>query len=524
MKKIIVFFVVLLLGIFTSCKNSLSGKITIADGKEPFTLNQDMVSRLAALAVTGDCKLDEQQVKDNVLSALSALSENSNERAAVTVTDFSLSAPKVATLKAPASFGKTERSANIQDFDEINLYLYTTNEGKDNEGWILASNDRRVGTIIAVVDGKYSEDDEEENPFMDIFYAGLENHILETVYTWNSLTEEDIRQASANKKYVTSDNYKYENWYLEDQRRLQYIDHFIWNQNEPFCNAIRVLKGNNLYVTGCGPTALAQIFAYYEWPETCTEKEYKELKQKWAPAKNWDGVYDWSEMKFGYTIYDAYSELSDTEKNNFDLNVGALLYDIGANSNANYTIKQDEDTGKYYGATSLATTEAKKALKKYGYQSDDISDYSLSTVINSLKNSSPVYMVGYAKQKSANGKTTISEGHAWVISGYAKMACDVFQKTDNGFVAHITDDYFLYCNVGWRQNNGHNYNGYYLAGVFDFSFGHCIVDIPALSSAEGDWYIRKKIEQHERAVVTEGKDYYYQFGYQMISNIRPEDY
>ena len=67
---------------------------------------------------------------------------------------------------------------------------------------------------------------------MDIIKTGLENHILETIYTWNSLTEEDIARAAANETYTTSKSYKYDNWYIEDQKRLQYVDHFAWNQND----------------------------------------------------------------------------------------------------------------------------------------------------------------------------------------------------------------------------------------------------------------------------------------------------
>ena len=517
MKKVFLF--ILVLGIFISCKNSMSGKFSLTDGKEPFTLNQNMVSRLAAFAVTGNCKLDEQQVEDNVLSALSALSENGNERAAVTVKDFTLSAPKVATLKTPATFGKTERSANIQDFDDINLYLYSTNEGKGNEGWVLASNDHRVGTIIAVVDGKYSEDDEEENPFMDIIKSGLENHILETIYTWNSLTEDDIARATANESYTTSKSYKYDNWYIEDQHRLQYVDHFAWNQNEPFCKAIRVLKGNNSYVTGCGPTVLAQIFAYYEWPERCSEKQYKELKQKWSPAKYWDGVYDWSEMQFGHNIGNSYNELSDDEKENFDLNAGALLYDIGANCNAVYKVSISSN-GQEKGSTSINIDKAKTALTYYGYLSDPVYSYSnyndfYRKVVESINNRCPLYVRGNAIKKG----TEYESGHAWLVCGYARMSCDVMKKSTNTFVARIEDDFF-YCNPGWAEK----YNGYYLAGIFDFSLGDCIVDLMELSSAEGDWYIRKKIEQHERSVVTEGKNKYYQYRIKMIPNIRPEDY
>ena len=502
MKKIIVFLVVLLLGIFTSCKNSLSGKITIADGKEPFTLNQDMVSRLAALAVTGDCKLDEQQVKDNVLSALSALSENSNERAAVTVTDFSLSAPKVATLKAPASFGKTERSANIQDFDEINLYLYTTNEGKDNEGWILASNDRRVGTIIAVVDGKYSEDDEEENPFMDIFYAGLENHILETVYTWNSLTEEDIRAALTNTEIAESDDYYYNNWYIRDKKLLRMYK-YCWNHEaSPFRSFIANIYGGE-YAAGCGPVALGQIFALYAWPERCTTVQLAYLKQKCDDKKlnNWDGVYDWELLQRGYIM--PFEDSSDEcqyeikgERIAFRVNASALMYDIGINCNATYTPD----------ATTVSSAGIKKALKHFGYLFDEEKKYDLKDIKQSIKNGYPVYING--------GHRYNKIGHAWVISGFANLSCDVYKKAGNVYITRLTDN-FVYCNSGM----GAGYNGYYLNGIFDL--GRQMVDIYNMKEADADWYIREKIRLHERAERPNPGQYYYRVSVQIITNIRP---
>ena len=536
MKKVFLF--ILVLGIFISCKNSMSGKFSLTDGKEPFTLNQNMVSRLAAFAVTGNCKLDEQQVEDNVLSALSALSENGNERAAVTVKDFSLSAPKVATLKAPATFGKTERSANIQDFDDINLYLYSTNEGKDNEGWVLASNDRRVGTIIAVVDGKYSEDDEMENgnesevSFMDIFYAGLEEHILETVYTWNSLTEEDIRAALSNTEIVTSGKYTYNNWKMYDKygEPMRFVG---WHQDSPFANAVRVMKNNPYYIAGCGPVALAQIFTYHEWPERCSEVQYRELKQKWGAAKNWDGVYDWTVLGEGYVEDGYFDWLSDDDISDFKINAGALLYDIGVYSHAEYEIKLDNEgnlilnkEGAPIAQTGINITGAKDALTHYGYVYDDVCDYNDKThkiLVDSLRHNCPLYFRGSALQERyPNGKWYSTGGHAWVVSACLTLSCDVFDGSTK--IAQINDD-FLYCIPGWKKTEaGICFNGYYLANAFDFRDRHRVSDWESLISAERDWYIRKKIEQHERAATAKrGESKYYQFDVKMIPNIRPEE-
>ena len=518
MKKIslILLTVIFFTAVFTSCKNSLSGKITVADGKEPFTLNQDMVSRLAALAVTGNCTLDEQQVKDNVLSALSALSENGNERAAVTVKDISLSAPKVATLKAPASFGKTERSANIQDFDEINLYLYTTNEGKDNEGWILASNDLRVGTIIAVVDGKYSEDYEEENPFMDIIKTGLEEHILETVYTWNSLTEEDIRAASPNEKYATAGNYYFDNWKMYDVKRLE-LFRYAWNQEYPFNSAITAMKKNNKYVAGCVPLVLAQIFSYHEWPSECSNKQYNELINNWSPARNWNGVYDWYLIQDGFSEYiddgvkcvSYYEDYRVLKMRDFELNVSALLYDIGANCNAKYGTKEDRN-GKLIGSTSVDDSLLKSCFRHYEYLADDIQSFSYNGAKESIQLDHPVYVRG----------SSGFSGHAWLVSGYADLSCDVYKINSDGinrtYLTRIRDG-FVYCNVGWDKSS---YNGYYLAGVFDFREGHVCVDHETLLSAEKDWYMDWKSSHSDRAASGD-INLYYQHDVLMITNIRP---
>ena len=171
-----------------------------------------------------------------------------------------------------------------------------------------------------------------------------------------------------------------------------------------------------------------------------------------------------------------------------------MIYDIGANCNAKYTT---DDTIVHNDGEQTAV---KKALRHFGYLYGNVNRYKWELIEDSLKKQRPIFAWGK--------KPSTSIGHAWVISGCAKLSCDVFKETNGSFFKRI-EDRFVYCNVGEKEDC----NGYYLSNVFNFN--QKIADISALLSAEKDWYLRKK----ERSLA-----FYDEYcNVDILPDIRPDD-
>ena len=78
-------------------------------------------------------------------------------------------------------------------------------------------------------------------------------------------------------------------------------------------------------------------------------------------------------------------------------------------------------------------------------------------------------------------------GHAWVIDGYCKLACDA-QNTKTGEKNRITLDY-VHCNPGW----GGISNGYYISDIFSFHLGANANDYQIKNNEKGYYKYEIKI-------------------------------
>lgn len=104
---------------------------------------------------------------------------------------------------------------------------------------------------------------------------------------------------------------------------------------------------------------------------------------------------------------------------------------------------------------------AKRALKNYGFHTDDICSYSLERVRAEIDANHPLFISGYP--------TSGGDGHAWVIDGYVhgyyptEVFMDVYDSNGNllrGYYLGIENEYhdFVHCNWGWDGDG----NGYFL--------------------------------------------------------------
>ncbi len=216
-----------------------------------------------------------------------------------------------------------------------------------------------------------------------------------------------------------------------------------WGQNEPY-NEYCYTEDGYKAVTGCVPTAIAQILSYYEYPTTLTLTH--PLRGDLTSI-----TLDWDQIKYH-------------QKNNMDVYgcwcadhtpMQHLFRQIGELSETEYLMINGKPVGQTDSSNVISTFQA------LGYFGAGYYSYLKETVWNELDVSRPVYCRGNDSNKG--------KGHAWVIDGYHYQLriMKTYQEGVGGRVPTLIreDDWsydWLHINWGWDGNC----NGFYNAGVF----------------------------------------------------------
>ncbi len=422
MKKIFSFaaVVTVISALFFGCSD-------IATSSEnELSINSQRRQTLAFYAGVGNYKANQNEMEATLASFLT-ISED--ERSVTNVSNYVFTL--AATDSVEVAKNTIVRSANLDSYDDVDLYLYNMKNTADGtEGFAITSTDRRIGTVLAFVPNGTIED-ARENPFLEIFFDNLEEYIGETVEIWNDLSDEELSESRASaSSIITSGNYTFSNWQFHSGN-VDYILKTKWGQGSPYNTVVnqRINDGKS-YPVGCGPTALAQLLAVLEYPKQ----------------------YDWIAMKANpYAI-----NVSASAKNM----IANLMSELGIGLNVSYST-----TG-----TGCFNSDVEKYLLNNGYSYSGFKGYDLSSVQSSIDNGYPVMAQGYATKKTKKKKifgitykktTSYYNGHYWIIDAYARFSCNAKNKTSDE-VTKITEN-FVHCNLGWDGGC----NGYYLNGVFD---------------------------------------------------------
>jgi hypothetical protein len=181
------------------------------------------------------------------------------------------------------------RSASAEpEPSEIPFYLFELeNTAEDTKGFALTCGDDRIGNVLALVENGSVDLD---NPFMDIYYTNLESYIAETIDFYNNITDDDIYTAlekinQGTERAVTSSNYYDFNTNGSTLLETQ------WNQWEPYWDIINEVKGRtnwpryDKYLTGCTATAMAQVMAFWKYPNKCSIEPYNNINYVWNDMK-----------------------------------------------------------------------------------------------------------------------------------------------------------------------------------------------------------------------------------------------
>lgn len=189
--------------------------------------------------------------------------------------------------------------------------------------------------------------------------------------------------------------------------------------------------GHKLIATGCIATALAQILAYHNYPNTDT-------------ILGESDVTDWADFPI---------EL-DTDSNSTHIDhISSLMYTIGVGCNMDY--------GFGGGTQSFSTPKrARDYMEQLGYQNVTRHiGYSTNTIRQMLRNNCPVLIGALVSLEQHHD---FWGGHAWVIDGYHKEIEKWYYADDNTLYKTVTN-YYVHCNWGW---NG-DLDGWFTSGLFD---------------------------------------------------------
>ncbi|MDR2509919.1 MAG: C10 family peptidase [Spirochaetaceae bacterium] len=425
-----------ILGVIVACISLSIGMVFIGCSFEPEvkSVTSGGLDRKDVLALSHLKKThttDEAVLRSELAGFLkessAARSAGSNASVITNVSVFSTGLDKGFSASARNTRSVSE---DTQEEAEIPFYVYTLeNEAEETKGFALASGDDRIGNILAVAEnGVYDE----EHPFLDIFYANLDGYIQETLDIYNSITDEDIQNAlektggaeRAVLANVTSDP--------------AVIMKTRWNQNpSPYWDIVNEARGRanysdaNKYLTGCIPTAAAQIMAFHKYPAKCSASGYTNI------------TYNWNDM----TSYPDARYISNSSARR---GIAALMHEVGLKSTG---IKYDTESSKD-GTTAYLTPDV---FIKMGYTTPcPLQAYDFSLIMKSIDAKKPVAITGHAKRTvywrkflgiTVYKRTEYSEGHAWVIDGYRVNNLGVY----------------VHCNLGW----GGHADGWYYSGVFD---------------------------------------------------------
>ena len=519
--KYLVFFL-LYVG-FASCKQQAEFEENMQDKTPTFEHRKEFLSNLMDI---GSYHIEEKKVKEDLANLLNSIRTSGEVR--------SVSGNGIPIIEKiyESSLQENEISIfsenDVSEFDgeKTRLFVYKL-ENEEKTGFAIASNDLRIGEVLAIVEEGEFKKDISDAPFLQLIAINMSAYIKTTINEWNEIKREKEKQRSIYEGMVTNKEWEYSNWKLLNGN-LKNILKTKWNQTAPY-NDIVERMGYKGCPAGCGPIAIAQIMAFHKTPKNSKRECYYEyIVDRIPELKNWDGTYNWEEM--------TKKEKADYLSNEGKLHIGALLYIIGKVGSASYSSD----------ATGMSDSDARYCFERFGFEYGSFSSFSSYSYENispmkrkgrigrigsgdrdrsrklrigpksydfngikvSIDHNAPVLVGGYAKKhvekKSAWWwaweweEIKYKSGHYWVVDGYCRLFCKAKNKRTHE-EKNITTDY-VHCNVGW---NGIN-NGYYINGLFTFN--------NPTANAE-DYQIRSEY----------GSEMYYQYGIQAFYNVVPKE-
>ncbi len=328
---------------------------------------------------------------------------------------------------------------------------------EDSLGFAILAADTRVEQpVLGFVDNG-SLMDSTDNPGIAIFLERLEDYML------NSITEtEELKDSLLNgilDKLETESGTKASVAEIRMigtpvfGKTLAHITPLLpveWGQRAPYNNKVGGKCPNNNggydpHLTGCVATATAQIMVYWKYP-----------------AKMDNDSFNWTEIR------------KYTTRPNFYPNAGTIsIKKIPANTQNQIAVlfqKIGKGVGMDYGCegSSAYTKNAVSFLKKLGYKSEGLKDFTPHIVTTSLDEKRPLLAEGCAIKKNhkilgITYNTTYDKCHSWVIDGYLTKELKYRAQIGMSIYNVVSSASYFHHNWGWNGGD----NGYYASGIFN---------------------------------------------------------
>ena len=295
-------------------------------------------------------------------------------------------AQKLGIVIDQSSLAKAPRLNGVTDNNTSKPYFVFPNG--EEKGFTVVSGDDRFPEIVGYSDrGTYSEDKLPEG-YVDFLQQYKE--MVEAVEKGDNVALKTIAEA---RQMRTEDS--------KSAEVAPLLANIQWGQDEPFNRMCPLYNGNYRSVTGCTATAMAQVLAYWKYPEVLNsdidsyETETYNLRIPTIYADEQTN-YDWDNMLDSYHDGNYTDEQADA--------VAKLMYHCGAAVQMDY----GSVSGSYYDISALANNFGYDAdLMKNLYRfSFTVKEWS-AIIDNELLNKRPILYSG----------SSSSGGHAFVCDG-----------------------------------------------------------------------------------------------------------
>lgn len=283
-----------------------------------------------------------------------------------------------------AVMSETTRSANIEQ--DTLMYIFNF---ADDQGFAIVPKSKNAPELLAVTTKGYYDGKETDNEGFNMYMNNARLIVdPDTMVIINPGTPIDTSSNPGVGGGGIGDQVITE-WKADTERDTTRRGPLLttkWGQESPFylyCFENGASSGTDWAKAGCQATALAQIMAYHEYPDTI------DLTYSFAP---YEKLYlNWTYWKEDVTN-DPYS-------------VAAFTRELGERLNMDY---RKDDSGS-------TTIEAKNTLQELNYNTSNVTNYNIydnSPIIGNLAGYCPVFIRG------RTGTDSNSKAHAWVVDGY----------------------------------------------------------------------------------------------------------
>jgi hypothetical protein len=427
--------------------------------------------------------------------------------------------------------GEGRRRSVVSDEPEaVEVLEFAIGDGTGDEWFILASNDVRVGHILAITQESFADSDTELATFLR---ESLNEYIEAVVLEYNDITDDEA-EATLNAIHeaemlgvarvvdpgITLNPYDWElTGYTSNLNIQKYpLLQSEWGQGSSGYTATGYAYNNYIkhyyrsktdgqfYVTGCATTAMAQIIAYHNYinPNMASMERmapsFTDATSSTMNMGTWNGRNGLNgyQRQYNLSLIRNMRTITNSSTAAAKGQIAALMYHIFQET---YSAPRGPDD------TWTETKYISPAFKNFGYNiayegaatslSGTSNSFSLqyhtglATIRSAIDNEQPIFVKGM--------DTTGIYGHFWVIDGYGAVTW--IEENYRHRISELTTTrritlnnvLMVHCNMGWNGNN-YGYSGWYMYGIFDTAANRNHLNMPNIKAGDenystGTWLV-----------------------------------